>query len=130
MSLDAQPQKLLTGLAVAFAVFTLLVTIAFFGWWMFKEQLVFADQTFDAVRWMNPEPAHPCERGDMVLDVKRRLLRPGMSKSDVMVQLGRPTWEDATQIEYDLGMCLWVVHGLRLYFDPQERLMHMAIVQH
>ena len=128
--MDEQPQKLLTGLAIAFAVFTLLVTIVFFGWWMFKERLVFDDQTFDAVRWMNPEPEHPCERGNMVLDVKRRLLKPGMSKSDVMVQLGRPTWEDATQIEYDLGMCLWVVHGLRLYFDPQERLMHAAIVQH
>lgn len=128
--MDEQPQKLLTGLAIAFAVFTLLVTIVFFGWWMFKERLVFDDQTFDAVRWMNPEPEHPCERGDMVLDVKRRLLKPGMSKSEVMVQLGRPTWEDTTQIEYDLGMCLWVVHGLRLYFDPQERLMHAAIVQH
>jgi hypothetical protein len=46
------------------------------------------------------------------------------------MQLGRPSWEESTQIEYDLGVCLWVVHGLRLYFDPQERLMHSAIVQH
>ena len=124
------PQRLLTGLAVAFAVFTLVVTIVFFSWWAFKERLVFGDETYDPVRWMNPEPAHPCERGDMVLDVQRRLLRPGMTKSEVTMQLGRPSWEDASQIEYDLGVCLWVVHGLRLYFDPQERLMHTAIVQH
>jgi hypothetical protein len=127
---DQQPQKLLTGLAIGFAVMTLIITIVFFSWWIFKERVMFDDQPFDAVRWMNPEPSHACERGDMVLDVKRRLLRPGMSKADVMVQLGRPTWEDATQIEYDLGVCLWVVHGLRLYFDPSERLTHTAIVQH
>jgi hypothetical protein len=127
---ENKPQKLLTGLAIAFAVFTLLVTIVFFGWWAFKERLVFGDEPFDPVVWMNPEPAHTCERGDMVLDIKRRLLKPGMTKSEVMMQLGRPTWEDPTQIEYDLGVCLWVVHGLRLYFDQQERLVHSAIVQH
>jgi hypothetical protein len=127
---EEKPQKLLTGLAIAFAVFTLLVTIVFFGWWAFKERLVFGDEPFDAVLWMNPAPAHPCERGDMVLDIKRRLLKPGMTKSEVMMQLGRPSWEETTQIEYDLGVCLWVVHGLRLYFDQQERLVHSAIVQH
>ena len=47
-----------------------------------------------------------------------------------MMQLVRPSWEETTQIEYDLGVCLWVVHGLRLYFDQQERLVHSAIVQH
>lgn len=128
--MSQEPQKLLAGLAIAFAVITLVITIVFFSWWIFKERVMFDDQPFDAVRWMNPEPDHPCERGDMVLDVKRRLLRPGMTKADVMVQLGRPTWEDAAQIEYDLGVCLWVVHGLRLYFDPSERLTHTAIVQH
>ena len=128
--MDQQPQNLLTGLAIGFAVMTLIITIVFFSWWIFKERVMFDDQPFDAVRWMNPEPSHSCERGDMVLDVKRRLLRPGMTKSDVMVQLGRPTWEEAREIEYDLGVCLWVVHGLRLYFDPSERLVHTAIVQH
>lgn len=128
--MDQQPQKLLTGLAIAFAVVTLIITLVFFSWWIFKEHVMFDDQPFDPVRWMNPAPSHACERGDMVLDVKQRLLRPGMTKSEVMVQLGRPTWEDAHQIEYDLGVCLWVVHGLRLYFDPLERLTHTAIVQH
>jgi hypothetical protein len=66
----------------------------------------------------------------MVLDVKQRLLYPGMAKSEVTTLLGRPSWEEPNQIEYDLGVCLWVVHGLRLYFDPSDRLVHTAIVQH
>ena len=125
-----QPQRLLTVLAVGFAIFTLLVTIVFFGWWAMKDRMMFGDEKYDAIRWMSPTPAHPCERGDMVLDVKQRLLHPGMAKSEVTSLLGRPSWEEPNQIEYDLGVCLWIVHGLRLYFDGQERLVHSAIVQH
>lgn len=128
--MNPSPQRLLTGLAVAFAVLTLVITVVFFGWWMFKERLVFGDQAFDPVQWMQPDSQNSCARGDMVRDVRQRLLFPGMSKSDVTMRLGRPAWEDHGAIEYDLGVCLWVVHGLRLYFDPQDRLLHSAIVQH
>ncbi len=126
-----QPQKLLLILAGAFAVFTVLVTIVFFSWWAMRERLSFGDQPFDPVRWMAPiDTAHPCTRGDMVRDVKQRLLHRGMSKTEIMVLLGRPAWEDEAQIEYDLGFCHGDVHGLRLYFDQQERLVHSAIAQH
>lgn len=125
-----KPQKLLTALSLVFAGFAVLVTVVFFGWWAMKERLVFGDEPYDPVRWMAATPAHPCERGDMVLDIKRRLLKPGMSKSEVTMLLGRPSWEESGQIEYDLGVCLWDVHGLRLYFDGQERLVHSAIAQH
>ena len=69
-------------------------------------------------------------RGEMALDIRDRLLQPGMSKTEVTALLGRPSWEEGGEIEYDLGVCLWVVHGLRLYFDPQERLTHSIIAQH
>lgn len=119
-------------IALAFVVLTVLITVVFFGWWAMKEHFVFGHERFDPVRWMAPpaEQAHECQRGDMVLDVRQRLLKPGMGKSEVTMLLGRPAWEEANQIEYDLGICLFVVHGLRLYFDPQDRLAHSAIVQH
>jgi hypothetical protein len=76
------------------------------------------------------EGAESCDRGEMVLDVKNHLLKRGMSRAEATVLLGRPSWEDAQQIEYELGVCLWVIHGLRLYFDQQDRLIHSVIVQH
>jgi outer membrane protein assembly factor BamE (lipoprotein component of BamABCDE complex) len=130
--MSLKPQQLLTLLALAFAGFTLLVTLVFFGWWAFKEHFTFGDQPFDPVRWMAPaaEQHSTCARGDMVLDIQHRLLQPGMPKSAVTTLLGRPAWEDQRQLEYELGICLWVVHGLRLYFDGDGHLTHSAIVQH
>lgn len=117
---------------VAFVVVTVLISVAFFTWWGMRERLVFDDQPFDQVRWMAlPSDKIPsCDRGDMVRDVQNRLLKRGMSKSQVTMLLGRPSWEEANQFEYELGVCLWVVHGLRLYFDAQDRLIHASILQH
>jgi hypothetical protein len=127
-----QPNNALTVASAIFAIFTVLVTVAFFGWWSMKERFIFGHDRFDQVRWMAPasEKAPPCDRGDMVLDVQQRLLKPGMSKAEATMLLGRPAWEEPAQIEYELGVCLWVVHGLRLYFDRDGRLVHTAIVQH
>lgn len=126
-----KPLQPLILLPALLAAFTLLLTVVFFVWWGFKERFVFDDQPFDPVRWMAPPQAqaHACERGDMVLHV-RQLLRPGMAVHEVTTLLGRPDWEDGRQIEYELGVCLWVVHGLRLYFDSEGRLQHSAIIQH
>jgi hypothetical protein len=133
--MEHQPEPSLAILkwaAVAFFTVTVLITVVFFGWWAMKDRLVFGDDRFDPVRWMAPAStqASPCQRGDMVLDVRQRVLKPGMLKSEVTMLLGRPAWEEPGQIEYDLGVCLWAVHGLRLYFDQQGRLMHTAIIQH
>jgi hypothetical protein len=121
----------LTMLAIGFAIFTLIVTVIFFGWWAMKDHFMFGHDRFDQVRWMTPASQDkPCDRGDMVLDLQQHLLKPGMTKRDVAMLLGRPAWEDAAETEYELGVCQWVVHGLRLYFDADERLLHTAIVQH
>lgn len=116
---------------MGFAAFTLLLTLVFFSWWSMKERFIFGDNTFDPVTWMAAADQHDtCERGDMVLDVQQRMLQRGMDKSHVTVMLGRPTWEDHNQYEYELGKCLWIIHGLRLYFDDNGRLVHSAIIQH
>lgn len=123
--------RLLKWVVVAFAVFTLLLTIVFFSWWTMKERFIFGDSSFEPVQWMAAAGKHDsCDRGDMVLDVQHRMLRRGMDKSQVTVMLGRPTWEEHNQFEYELGKCLWVIHGLRLYFDEGGRLVHTAIIQH
>ncbi|MCX7627484.1 MAG: outer membrane protein assembly factor BamE [Methylophilaceae bacterium] len=126
-----QPLKVITWVAAGFGVFTLLLTIVFFAWWAMKDRFVFGRDAYDPVRWMAPpSPEKPCARGDMVLDIQQRLLKPGMSRAQVTMLLGRPAWEEPSQIEYELGVCLWAVHGLRLYFDPDDRLIHSAIIQH
>jgi hypothetical protein len=71
-----------------------------------------------------------CDRGEIVLDLQHRLLNPGMTREQATTLLGRPAWEEQNQYEYDLGVCQWVVHGLRLFFDPSGHLTHTAIVQH
>lgn len=132
MSEQEPSLKTLKWLAIGFGAVTVLITLVFFGWWSMKERFIFGHDTFDQVRWMAPPSATtpPCDRGDMVLDIQNNLLKSGMRKSEATVLLGRPAWEEPGQIEYELGICLWAVHGLRLYFDSDGKLLHTAIVQH
>lgn len=125
-------ERIMSTLAIGFAVLTVLITVVFFGWWAMREQLVFGHEHFDPVRWMAPvsNQKSACDRGNMVLDIQQRLLKPGMTRGEVTALLGRPAWDDPTQIEYELGVCVWVVHGLRVYFDANEKLTHSSIVQH
>ena len=127
---DDKPDRLLIQLSIGFAALTVLITLVFFAWWSMKEQFMFGDEPFDAVRWMQAQHTTQCERGEMVRDIQQNFLSPGMPRAVVTTRLGRPDWEDGQQLEYELGTCLWVVHGLRLYFDPQGLLVHHAIVQH
>lgn len=132
MNPSAPPSALLKWLAIGFALLTLLITLVFFGWWSMKERLMFGSERYDPVRWMAPasHQTSECQRGEMVRDIRQRLLRPGMRQSEVLQLLGRPAWEETGQVEYELGKCLFVIHGLRLYFDSDQRLVHSAIVQH
>jgi hypothetical protein len=134
MTTDSQAPSLdfLKWISLGFAAITLAITLVFFGWWSMREQFVFDDQPFEQTRWMAQASAKtpPCDRGDMVRDLQKRLLKRGMSKSQATILLGRPNWEEGNQFEYELGVCLWVVHGLRLYFDDQGLLTHTSIIQH
>lgn len=119
-------------LSLSAAVVVFLISVLFFGWWAMKDYLVFGDQRFDQMRWATAAPSseNPCYRGDMAYDLKSRILARGMPKSAATILLGRPTWEDFGQIEYELGYCLWREHALRLYFDDNDRLIRSRIVEH
>jgi hypothetical protein len=117
---------------LVFSVVAVLITIVFFCWWAMKDRIVFGGESFNQIRWITaaPTPEEPCYRGAMAYDLQQHFLVKGMPRQTATVLLGRPTWEDFAEIEYDLGHCLWDVHGLRLYFDAQDKLVHSRIVQH
>jgi hypothetical protein len=66
----------------------------------------------------------------MAYDLEQNVLETGMSREEATSLLGRPTWEEAGQMEYDLGNCMHVIHGLRLFFNENNQLTHSRIVQH
>ena len=119
-------------LCVALSLITVLITIVFFGWWASKDYWVFGDERFDQVKWITASPTADkrCHRGDMAHDLRSRLLLTGMPRQFALAMLGRPDWEEERQIEYDLGHCLWDTHGLRLYFNAEDKLIQSRIVQH
>lgn len=123
---------ILKWVTVAFAVFSVLVTLAFFTWWAMKDQFVFGGQPFNQVEWVTakPTPDSRCFRGEMALDIQQSVLKRGMTRQQTTLLLGRPNWEDATTSEYDLGYCLWDTHGLVLFFDATQHLSHSRIAQH
>lgn len=118
--------------SVALAVFTLLLTIVFFTWWIFKDQVVFGSERFDQTRWMQYASTlqHECKRGDMAYDLKQNILIKGAKREAVMALLGRPSIEEKNAIEYDLGRCMHVYHGLLIFFDEQGQLLHTRISSH
>lgn len=124
--------KTLKIVCVVFSGIAVLITLVFFSWWAMEDRFVFGDEAFDQVRWITAKSTaeNACHRGAMAYDLQRHLLHKGSTRSAVTILLGRPTWEEPSQIEYDLGTCLWRVYGLRLYFDEQDNLMNSRIVQH
>lgn len=124
--------KLIKWATIIFAVFTLIVTIAFFGWWMFKDSIVFGSEKFDQVKWMQVAPnlQKECKRGDMAYDLQKNVLVRGLKREEVTSMLGRPAYEEANAISYDLGKCMHVYHGLLVYFDANNRLINSRISSH
>lgn len=124
--------KALKVFCIAVSFLALIVTLVFFGWWAMKDRIEFGANKFDQVAWMTSsvDSDKGCLRGDMAYDLQQNILFHGMSRKDAMVLLGRPTWEESQQIEYDLGNCIHVIHGLRLFFDEDNRLTVSRIVQH
>lgn len=124
--------KLISWASIALAVFTVVLTIVFFTWWANKGSVVFGDEKFDQVKWMQSTATieTECKRGDMAYHLQQRILVKGTPRDAVTVLLGRPSYEDSNAIEYDLGKCMHVYHGLRIFFDENNRLMHSRISSH
>jgi len=124
--------KLINWLSIALAVFTVVLTIVFFAWWMMKDRIAFGGEQFDQVKWMEAASTiqTECKRGDMAYDLQQNILGIGSPKEAVTVLLGRPSYEDTHSVEYDLGKCMHVYHGLLIYFDENNRLANSRISSH
>lgn len=124
--------KLIQWLSIALAAFTVVLTVVFFSWWAMKDSIVFGDEKFDQVKWMQHAATieTECKRGDMAYDLQQRVLGRGLPKEAVALILGRPSYEDAVSVEYDLGKCMHVYHGLLIFFDENDRLVNSRISSH
>jgi hypothetical protein len=124
--------KLIKFASLALAVLTVIITIVFFTWWSFKDEAVFGNERFDQTKWMQATATvqQECKRGDMAYDLKQHILIKGAKREAVMALLGRPSLEDVNYIEYDLGKCMHVYHGLSIFFDEHGNLMHSRISSH
>lgn len=124
--------KLIKNATIAFAVFTLILTIVFFTWWAFKDKFVFNGEKFDQVKWIQlaTSTKNECKRGDMAYDLQQNILARGTQREAVTALLGRPAFEDENSIEYDLGKCMHVYHGLLIFFDQNSRLINSRISSH
>ncbi|OIR12393.1 hypothetical protein GALL_60920 [mine drainage metagenome] len=124
--------KLINWLSIAFAAFTVILTVVFFSWWAMKDSVVFGSDKFNQVKWMQSAATieTECKRGDMAYDLQQHILAKGTSKDTVSLLLGRPSYEDATSIEYDLGKCMHAYHGLLIVFDENNRLVNSRISSH
>jgi hypothetical protein len=114
------------------AVVAVVATIVFFAWWGLKDRIAFGDEKFDKVAWITASSSSEksCHRGDMAFDLQQHVLQAGITREEATSLLGRPSWEEAGQMEYDLGNCMHVIHGLRLFFNENNQLTHSRIVQH
>ncbi|MGB4810888.1 MAG: hypothetical protein WBP13_00190 [Methylophilaceae bacterium] len=118
--------------SIFLTVFTIIVTVVFFGWWMFKDSIVFGGEKFDQVKWMQlaPNVQNECKRGDMAYDLQKNLLTRGLTRQAVEAMLGQPSYEEDYAVEYDLGKCMHVYHGILVYFDQNNRLINSRISSH
>ena len=122
--------------SIALAVFTVLLTIVFFTWWAFKDKVVFGAEKFDQTKWMQHAATieTECKRGDMAYDLQQNILIKSARKEAVMALLGRPSIEEVNAkfnaIEYDLGKCMHVYHGLLIFFDTNNQLTQSRISSH
>lgn len=134
MSTNNQPDvnRIFVIIAWVSAVIAVVATIAFFTWWAMKDRIEFGHDEFNKVAWITAKSSSDktCHRGDMAYDLQQNVLTPGMTREDATALLGRPSWEELSQMEYDLGSCMHVIHGLRLFFNENNQLTHSRIVQH
>ena len=118
--------------SIALSAFTLVLTLVFFAWWAMKDSLMFGSEKFDQVKWMQAEAnvQNECKRGDMAYDLQQNILVKGTPKEAVAILLGRHSYDADKHVEYDLGKCMHVYHGLLIYFDENNNLINSRISSH
>jgi hypothetical protein len=66
----------------------------------------------------------------MAYELQQNILARGTQRGAVTALLGRPAFEDENSIEYDLGKCMHVYHGLLIFFDQNNHLINSRISSH
>jgi len=108
--------KLINGLSIALAVFTVILTIVFFGWWIMKDSVVFGSEKFDQVKWMQSAATitSECKRGDMAYDLQKNILARGSSKDAVGCAARSPKlrrWQGSGIRPRQMYACLsWIAY--------------------
>ena len=113
----------------------LLAVLAVFSWW--ASHGIFASSHFDPNVWFakqTNETDSTCYRGGMAEDIKKRLLKPGMTHADVERILGKPDSRAmGSEYRYTLGMCSGFkmdYDDLHVYFDASGQYKKAIIIQH
>ena len=123
--------------AFAFVLGAAVVVAAYAGWqyWLYKGG-IFRTSSFDQAEWqaLNGRTGDfSCYRGGMASDIQTKILRPGLSKSQVEKLLGSPDISKVGVHEYALGMCSGLridLDTLDVHFNAEDRIEKVLIVQH
>jgi hypothetical protein len=119
----------------ALALFIIILGL-FSIWWMSSG--VFSVNSFDEQIWLAPPTKGAqgrCYRGGMAGDIKNRVMKPGMTRSEVERLLGQPdaSLSKPTEYRYVLGLCSGFrvdLDDLHVYFSSDGKLERVAIIQH
>ena len=120
---------------LAVALLILIISYAAWLYWIFKGG-VFSTSSFESVAWhakQTNQTDMTCFRGGMANDIKKRILKPGVSRAVLERLLGAPDVKSTAALQYNLGMCSGFridFDSLNVYFNENGELTSVAIVQH
>lgn len=129
-------KKVLKIFAILFGSF-LIGTIAFFAYIYFVVfDYPFDNEYFDKITWQqySNNMIRDNPRGEMFENLTEQYLKPGMSKKEVILLLGKPDFrEEENFFSYNLGM--WSGYridydSLDLKFNKKGQLVEFYRVQH
>lgn len=133
MNISRWMQAFQIGLAILLG---LLVSSSLLVYWLLHVD-PFGETRFDSAAWqkhVTDETDSTCYRGGMAHDIRDRLLKQGMFRSEVLELLGKADgYSSENEYQYVLGMCSGFrmdYDVLHIYFDSTGRLTKAQIVQH
>lgn len=124
-----------------FLIFVIIIgaaLVSFFIWHGMGG--VFKMKKYDRNVWLasksdvpNSEATTCLDRAEMAHDVVTNIIRPGMTRADVIHHLGEPAEKKKQKLMYYLGMCRLMsvdYDYIDINIDSRDRVMRAAIVNH
>lgn len=96
----------------------------------------FGSSQFDAAAWAaapSSQAESTCYRGGMANNILERVLKPDMTRQEVVSLLGTPDSSTPVELSYVLGMCSGLgfdYDNLHVHFDEHGRFKNAVIRQH